>query len=199
MENQTYFTMKNKMKKLPLSYMKFLNFPHLNFINAYSLAPEIVLCFESRTAFLYNSKIENSEIDEFVICWQEGETVHNLKFMKTHLDSTHLFNPDTITSSVDIRKFSPLHEPPCFQFPVIEFFGAQETLQKHDLTMNTYVVRETDQIISSISISEDRFDFCVWELTEKQTARMGGTLIKPHLDIFHLEINFIGILSYMHI
>ncbi|KAF1746561.1 hypothetical protein GCK72_023018 [Caenorhabditis remanei] len=173
MENQEYLTMKNQMRDLPLFNVKFISCKHLSFINAYTLAPEILSRFEGQTVVMYNAIMEDATIVKFVANWQKGNFAPNLKFLKLYLNFSHLFHPAVITNSLKIKIFFHSKRPPCFQYPVKNYFGAEETLLKHDLVVTTYVVRETDKVVASISVSEDRFDFCVWEWNETQMKEMG--------------------------
>ncbi|KAF1749640.1 hypothetical protein GCK72_026108 [Caenorhabditis remanei] len=173
MNEQEYLTISNKMTLLPKNHQKYMTSKSLYFINTGSLAPDILQRFEGQDVVLLEAKCKVRHVIAFVDSWKKGNSSNNLKSLRIQLDSALSFRPETVSNFLKFKHFSVSRDPPRFCRTVRKYFGAEETLEEHDLTISTYVVRDTDKRVASISISEDRFDFCVWNWNERQMMEQG--------------------------
>ncbi|EFO90594.1 hypothetical protein CRE_08206 [Caenorhabditis remanei] len=138
------------------------------------IVPSILREFRGNQAFLWTSKIENSDIVQFLKRWMLNDGFDNLEVLTidSKLNSqlfdpnSQLFDPTEIRNSIGLRESNTAITPPIFYFKR-RFRSNREELISAESATHFHIVREHDQRVASVMITQRKFFFGVWNLTEE--------------------------------
>ncbi|EFO90520.1 hypothetical protein CRE_08221 [Caenorhabditis remanei] len=129
-------------------------------------ADDILSNFGGRQLFIDNGIISDAVIIQFLNKWRSNEGYQNMEYISINLYSSQL-NPNQIMNSVPINRLDPSHQLPVYQFARKDC-NWEPTWGIYKFISPTYTVRDLDQHVASILITENNITFAAWNLTEKE-------------------------------
>ncbi|KAF1768889.1 hypothetical protein GCK72_000702 [Caenorhabditis remanei] len=131
-------------------------------------AEEILSNFEGRQLFINDGIISDAVIIQFLNKWRLNEGYQNSECFSIGVSSfTHPLSPNQIMSSLPINRLDSSDQLPVYQFDKRDR-NSKHTWGIHKFSSPNYIVRETDQHVASIMVTEDNITFAAWNMTEKE-------------------------------
>ncbi|CAP35121.2 Protein CBG17466 [Caenorhabditis briggsae] len=175
---ETFFASSPVLKHIRLeTYTSELFSPESKFYQAESIdliqhsntVPTFLRHFQGRQAVFRCSKCDILDLMEFLNRWRSGEGSRKLEYLKIILLSNDIALNEVLNVNgvkhIDATKTPPRHTFPKVLKPV--FFRITDPITSH-----SYIVRDTDNRVASVSIREDTLRFGVWKETEEEFLRM---------------------------
>ncbi|KAF1768861.1 hypothetical protein GCK72_000674 [Caenorhabditis remanei] len=131
-------------------------------------ADDILSNFEGRQLFINKGIISDTTIIQFLNKWRLNEGYQNLEYFSiTVCPFRHPLNPNQIRDSIPIDRLYSSEQLPVYQVARKDPYQ-KHTWGIHKFSSPNYIVRETDQHVASIMITEDNITFAAWNMTEKR-------------------------------
>ncbi|PIC42597.1 hypothetical protein B9Z55_009624 [Caenorhabditis nigoni] len=132
--------------------------------------PTFLRHFQGRQAFLscyYKWNI--LDLIEFMHRWKSGEECRKLEYLKMEL-SINEIPQDQILNALGVKHIDESNTPPTHELPLAFWSGFDPNTDP--IVSHSYVVRNTDNRVASVSIQNNWFCFGVWKETEQEFLRM---------------------------
>ncbi|KAF1768865.1 hypothetical protein GCK72_000678 [Caenorhabditis remanei] len=126
---------------------------------------DVLSNFEGRQLFIDNGIISDTAIIQFLNKWKSNEGYHNLEYFS--ISVSHSLNPNQIMNSIPINQLDSSDQLPVHQVARKDRFGKQ-FWRIHKFSSQNYIVRDSDQHVASITITENNITFAAWNMTEKE-------------------------------
>ncbi|PIC41724.1 hypothetical protein B9Z55_009041 [Caenorhabditis nigoni] len=128
--------------------------------------------FQGRQAFFTcSSSFEIEGWTEFVDKWKSGEVFQKLEYLRVKIPSRHEFPQTEILNAVGVNYIDATKTPPTHSLPKVHSWRVRRRYTD-PIISHTYVVRETDNRVASISIQQTTILFGVWNKTEEEFLAM---------------------------
>ncbi|PIC55163.1 hypothetical protein B9Z55_000552 [Caenorhabditis nigoni] len=133
--------------------------------------------FKGVKLFVRNAFLDESDVVNFMKKWKSGDGYENLEVVRMTVNNNfhQLFNLNLERSleAVNGKRFGST--PPVFCFrkrKSVHWYISEQFKSQF------YIIRDTDGVVASVSITPESFDFGVWKMTETELLdRMSnGTL-----------------------
>ncbi|PIC41703.1 hypothetical protein B9Z55_009033 [Caenorhabditis nigoni] len=128
--------------------------------------------FQGRQASLTcTNSFDIRGLTEFVNRWKSGEACQKLEYLKVIILPTTEISWTEMLNAIGVKQIDETKTPPTHVLPRVR--GWRCFGQKTDpIISHTYVVRETDNHVASISVHREIFSFGVWNKTEEEFLAM---------------------------
>ncbi|PIC41914.1 hypothetical protein B9Z55_009166 [Caenorhabditis nigoni] len=126
--------------------------------------------FKGRQATLLKCECGFVELIKFMKRWRSGEALQNLEYL--NLSLTFGRHRNEVLSANWVKRTTATKRPPTHS--VADLSAPEPSYKPHTdpIISRTYIVRETDNRVASVSIQGKTFSFGVWEETEEEFLRM---------------------------
>ncbi|PIC41934.1 hypothetical protein B9Z55_009173 [Caenorhabditis nigoni] len=126
--------------------------------------------FKGRQATLSHCQCDFMELMMFMNRWRSGEAFQNVEYLKIELYGGRLQNQVLNVNwvkHIDATKTPPTHS-------VLDLSAPDPALKPNTdpIASHSYIVREADSRVASVSVQGQTFSFGVWKETEEQFLRM---------------------------
>ncbi|KAF1768888.1 hypothetical protein GCK72_000701 [Caenorhabditis remanei] len=129
---------------------------------------DILSNFEGRQLFINDGIISDTAIIQFMNKWRSNEGYQNLEYISiTVCRYGHPIKPNQIRNSFPINRLDLPDQLPVYQFAKKDPHQ-KHTWGIHKFTSRNYIVRDSDQHVASIMVTENNFTFAAWNMTEKE-------------------------------
>ncbi|PIC41709.1 hypothetical protein B9Z55_009037 [Caenorhabditis nigoni] len=129
---------------------------------------KVLRYFQGRQAILTCSgSFEIGGLIEFVNRWKSGEALRKLEYLEVVLRFKNRFPKTEILDAIGVKRLDETKQPPSHTVPRIcgwRYFDPNTD----PINAHTYVVRETDNRVASISVRARSLRFGVWNETEEE-------------------------------
>ncbi|EFO90734.1 hypothetical protein CRE_08235 [Caenorhabditis remanei] len=139
----------------------------LNIGSTYCSADDILSNFEGRQLFIEKGIISDIAVIQFLKKWKSNEGYQNLEHLSISL-RTHRcqINSNLIINSIPINRLDKSDQLPVYTFDKRgTYFG--HTWRINQFSSPNYIVRDSDQHVASIMITENNISFAASNMTEK--------------------------------
>ncbi|PIC41712.1 hypothetical protein B9Z55_009038 [Caenorhabditis nigoni] len=126
--------------------------------------------FQGRQASFRCNRGRISDLIEFVDRWKSGEGFQNLEHLEIIMIHTD-FPLNGVLNAIGVKYIDATKTPPTHTLPKV-YVGCSYKKNTDPITSRTYVVRETDNRVASISIEGGTLSFGVWNETEEEFLAM---------------------------
>ncbi|PIC41927.1 hypothetical protein B9Z55_009170 [Caenorhabditis nigoni] len=126
--------------------------------------------FKGRQATLHYCRCVISELIEFMNRWRSGEAFHKLEYL--HIKILNGWQLNNVLNANGVKHIDATKKPPTHTVPKVCTSVRDNEPNTDPITSHTYVVRETDNRVASVSIQDLSFSFGVWKKTEEEFLRM---------------------------
>ncbi|KAF1768718.1 hypothetical protein GCK72_000531 [Caenorhabditis remanei] len=135
---------------------------------SYGFTEDILSNFEGRQLFIDNGIISDAAIIQFLNKWRSSEGYQNLEYLTISVSPfEHPLNPNEIMNSIPIHRLYSSDKLPVYQVAKKDHYR-KRTWGIHKFSSPNYIVRDSDQNVASIMITEDNITFAAWNVTEKE-------------------------------
>ncbi|KAF1768916.1 hypothetical protein GCK72_000742 [Caenorhabditis remanei] len=131
------------------------------------LAEDILSNFEGRQLFINRGIISDTAVIQFLNKWRSNEAYQNLEYFNIFVAFEHPLNPNQIMNSISINLLDSSDQLPVYQFAQKDRYR-KDTWGIHKFSSPNYIVRETDQHVASITITDRNITFAASNMTEKE-------------------------------
>ncbi|CAO4384879.1 unnamed protein product [Caenorhabditis nigoni] len=139
-------------------------------LKLYSNAVPTFLChFQGRQAFLRCYEWNTLDLIKFMKRWKSEEKCQKLEYFEMELLSNDI-PLNEILNANGVKHIDETRTPPTHTLPLSFYCGLDPNTVP--IISHSYVVRETDNRVASVSIDGNTFRFGVWKETEKEFLRM---------------------------
>ncbi|PIC42608.1 hypothetical protein B9Z55_009629 [Caenorhabditis nigoni] len=125
--------------------------------------------FQGRQAFLRCNECAILDLIEFINRWKSGEEYQMLEHLIIILLSNGIPQNQILNANV-VKLIDATKTPPTHTLPKV--LKSAYSLSTDPITSHSYVVRETDNRVASVSVQGKSFCFGVWKETEEEFLRM---------------------------
>ncbi|KAF1768821.1 hypothetical protein GCK72_000634 [Caenorhabditis remanei] len=131
-------------------------------------ADDILSNFEGRQLFIDNGILSDAAIIQFLNKWRSNEGYQNLEYFSiTVCPFRHPLNPNRIMNSIPINRLDSSDKLPVCQVAKRDHY-MKRTWGIHKFSSPNYIVRESDQHVASVMITESNITFAAWNMTENE-------------------------------
>ncbi|EFO90552.1 hypothetical protein CRE_08207 [Caenorhabditis remanei] len=134
------------------------------------LVPNLLRKFAGRHAFIRTSKLDHRDVIQFLKKWKSNESFEKLEILQITLrdifDSEPV-NPVEIKNEIDIKTLSESVNSPVYNCKTRINLNPDKS-RIVSFNSHQYIVREHDNRVASVVITEREFSIGVWNLTEEQ-------------------------------
>ncbi|CAO4368790.1 unnamed protein product [Caenorhabditis nigoni] len=123
-------------------------------------------CFQGRQAFLRCRTCRISDLSVFLKRWKSGEGFQRLEYAKININHSDV-PLNGILNEIGVNYIDATKTPPTHTLPKV-YFEYDCKPNTDPIISQTYVVRETDNRVASISIQGKTLSFGVWNETEEE-------------------------------
>ncbi|PIC41718.1 hypothetical protein B9Z55_009039 [Caenorhabditis nigoni] len=127
-------------------------------------------CFQGKRAFFTCNQGRISDLSEFVNRWKSGEAFQNLEHLEIVINHPD-YPLNGVLDAIGVKYIDATKIPPTHTLPKV-YFECGHKRNTDPIISHTYVVRETDNRVASISIERKTFSFGVWNKTEEEFLAM---------------------------
>ncbi|PIC42552.1 hypothetical protein B9Z55_009593 [Caenorhabditis nigoni] len=130
--------------------------------------PVFLRNFQGRQAFLRCYDRNTLDLIEFMNRWKSGEQCQKLEYLQIGIEFNNL--PNDLLNENGVKHIDAIKTPPTHTLPKLsktEYVPNTTPINSH-----SYIVRETDNRVASVSIQDKSFCFGVWDKTEEEFLRM---------------------------
>ncbi|CAO4369369.1 unnamed protein product [Caenorhabditis nigoni] len=125
--------------------------------------------FQGRQALLECNTCDILDLIEFMNRWKSGEGSRMLEYLNIRKTSNGIHR-NGFLNALRVKNIDESKTPPTHTLP--KLFNAGYGLNTDPIISHSYVVRETDNRVASVSIQGQSFCFGVWNKTEEEFLRM---------------------------
>ncbi|CAO4368920.1 unnamed protein product [Caenorhabditis nigoni] len=127
--------------------------------------------FKGRQATLLKCECGFVELIKFMNRWRSGEALQNLEYLNLGLTYGARHVNEALSANW-VKRTTATKRPPTHS--VADLSAPEPSYKPHTdpITSRTYIVRETDNRVASVSIQGKTFSFGVWKETEEEFLRM---------------------------
>ncbi|KAF1768868.1 hypothetical protein GCK72_000681 [Caenorhabditis remanei] len=136
-----------------------------------SKAAEILNYFKGRHLFIRYAIITDEEVIQFLNSWKSSQTHQNLEYLSIRLGGEIDLNPENIMRNLDIKQFDPRQKMPIYRYDRRYPFH-QCGWTTAELRSPNFIVRDTDQHVASLEITNRTIKFAAWKMTEEEVKRV---------------------------
>ncbi|PIC41920.1 hypothetical protein B9Z55_009168 [Caenorhabditis nigoni] len=132
------------------------------------------LNFQGRQATLFDCQWGFSRLRPFMNRWKSGEAFQKLEYFKMiKQQQPYSMNLHRVPNVNGMKHIDTTKKPPTHSVPDLYTPGPSFPKSNTDpITSHTYIVRETDNRVASVSFQGGNFSFGVWDKTEEEFLRM---------------------------
>ncbi|EFO90693.1 hypothetical protein CRE_08024 [Caenorhabditis remanei] len=136
--------------------------------NNSEIVPGILHKFTGRQAFMWTSKVDNSDIIHFLNRWKSNAAFQNLEVLTIHLRNvSDPTDPIEIRNSVGVKELNTDNNGHEYHYKR-RINSKPDVLSLKKFNAFSYLVREYDNRVASVVIEKNMFLFGVWDLTEDE-------------------------------
>ncbi|PIC41907.1 hypothetical protein B9Z55_009164 [Caenorhabditis nigoni] len=132
-----------------------------------NLVPPFLRHFQGRQALLICDRWNNLDLTEFMNRWKSGEGSRKLEYLSIR---SRVITRNEVLNAIGVKYIDESKTPPTHKLPKLLHSGFGPNTEP--IISHSYVVRETDNRVASVSIREDTFYFGVWKETVDEFLRM---------------------------
>ncbi|PIC42456.1 hypothetical protein B9Z55_009530 [Caenorhabditis nigoni] len=132
--------------------------------------PAVLRHFQGRQAFLSFAKCEDLELIEFVKRWKSGEAFQKLEYMKIKMTDNKPPRYEVL-NAVGVKYTDKTKQPPTHTLAKVFITGDCKPYTD-PIISHSYVVRESDNRVASVSIHRNELNFGVWNKTEDEFLKL---------------------------
>ncbi|PIC42337.1 hypothetical protein B9Z55_009450 [Caenorhabditis nigoni] len=134
--------------------------------------PDLLRYFQGKQAFIRCGRCEILNLIEFVNKWKSGEGFQKLEYLEMRI-CYHEVSQTQVLNGIGPKYIDASKQPPTHSVPKLFrcYVSDQNT---YPIISHSYVVRESDNRVASVSIQETTFFFGVWNKTEEEFLRMAN-------------------------
>ncbi|PIC41727.1 hypothetical protein B9Z55_009042 [Caenorhabditis nigoni] len=126
--------------------------------------------FQGRQAFFRCDRGRISNLIKFVNRWKSGKAFQRLEYLEIIIDDENIV-PNKILNAIGVKYIDATKTPPTHTLPKV-YFESGHKPNTDPINSRTYVVRETDNRVASISMQWKSLSFGVWNETEEKFLAM---------------------------
>ncbi|PIC55162.1 hypothetical protein B9Z55_000552 [Caenorhabditis nigoni] len=158
-------------------HQRLARIPNLEIVYYFTHREVMLSIFKGVKLFVRNAFLDESDVVNFMKKWKSGDGYENLEVVRMTVNNNfhQLFNLNLERSleAVNGKRFGST--PPVFCFrkrKSVHWYISEQFKSQF------YIIRDTDGVVASVSITPESFDFGVWKMTETELLdRMSnGTL-----------------------
>ncbi|PIC41714.1 hypothetical protein B9Z55_009039 [Caenorhabditis nigoni] len=123
-------------------------------------------CFQGKQASFRCHSCRIFDLIEFVNRWKSGEAFQNLEHLEIILNHTD-FPLNGVLNAIGVKYIDLVKTPPTHTLPKV-YFESGHKPNTDPINSHTYVEKETDNRVASMSIEGTTFSFGVWNKTEEE-------------------------------
>ncbi|KAF1766521.1 hypothetical protein GCK72_006478 [Caenorhabditis remanei] len=131
-----------------------------------ALVIDVLRHFNGQQAILRTEYVDVSEIFQFMNRWKSNQSYQNLMTLE-YTWKTPFFDLDALMESAEIKHTKSEVDPPVYTYDERVYLQEQDVFF-YEFHSRSYIVREFDRKVASVYISNHRFVFGVWNMTEEE-------------------------------
>ncbi|CAO4364379.1 unnamed protein product [Caenorhabditis nigoni] len=132
--------------------------------------PAFLIHFQGRQAIIDCSICHTSDLIKFVNRWKSGEALRMLEYLRISVDMYEI-PKNRLLRRIGAKTIDATKQPPVHQMPLIYDWCCLGP-NTFPIKSYSYVVRESDNRVTSVQIHGLTFSFGVWDKTEEEFLRM---------------------------
>ncbi|PIC41910.1 hypothetical protein B9Z55_009165 [Caenorhabditis nigoni] len=125
--------------------------------------------FKGRQATLSYCECGFVELIEFMGRWRSGKALQKLEYLKITLTSGARHVREALRANW-VKHIAATEKPPTHSVP--DLYTSSFKPNTDPITSHSYIVRETDNRVASVSVQGRTFSFGVWNKTEEEFLKM---------------------------
>ncbi|CAO4366311.1 unnamed protein product [Caenorhabditis nigoni] len=130
--------------------------------------------FQGSKLYVETSYLHEPSAIDFLRKWKSGdgyEQLESVQILNMNFKWKYLVvNPTRLLEQIDLKRFDNSKEPPKFYYWKIHYSitSRYHWWNSEKFSSEFYIVRDTDGVVASISVTPNSFNFGVWKMTETE-------------------------------